>query len=75
MGSRPCYREADGAMVCPCGGWQVVRKSKAEAGGGRHGESLYMDGVFGFFDLPSGPYLAIITDSEERYRGHGLEFR
>ena len=38
--------------------------------------TLSIDGVFGFFDLPSGGhYLAVITDSEERYRGHGMEFR
>ena len=38
--------------------------------------SLSIDGVFGFFDLPTGgAYLAVITDSEERYRGHGMEFR
>jgi hypothetical protein len=38
--------------------------------------SLTIDGVFGFFDLPhGGPYLAVITESEERYRGHGMEFR
>lgn len=38
--------------------------------------TLSIDGVFGFFDLPSGgSYLAVITDSEERYRGHGMEFR
>lgn len=24
-----------------------------------------MDGIYGFYDLPSGPYVAIITDSEE----------
>jgi hypothetical protein len=36
---------------------------------------LAIEGVYGFFDLPSGPYLAVITDSEEKYRGHGMEFR
>jgi len=24
-----------------------------------------VDGIYGFYDLPSGPYVAIITDSEE----------
>ena len=37
--------------------------------------ALAIEGVYGFFDLPSGPYLAVITDSEEKYRGHGMEFR
>ena len=34
-------------------------------GGGEH-SVLTIDGVYGFFDLPSGPYLAVISDSEER---------
>jgi hypothetical protein len=34
-----------------------------------------VDGVFGVFELPSGPFIAVITDSEERYRGYGMEYR
>jgi hypothetical protein len=55
---------------------QILRQPKQGAEFVRQsGETIAIDGVFGFFDLPSGPYLAVITDSEEKYRGHGMEFR
>jgi SacI homology domain len=47
------------------------------AGSHGHISSTAVDGLFGFYELPSGPHLAFITKSRLRFANevHGIEYR
>ncbi|CAM9505175.1 unnamed protein product, partial [Phaeothamnion confervicola] len=43
---------------------------------GGSGQLIPIDGIFGIYELLSGPFIALILDSEVKFRGtRGLEFR